>query len=291
MKLYFDESYSLTTILKEIKSTLEKTEILEVEIKLLKQSYPPLKQWMDCAESLQCEFSLKHFEEHVSIQFKLTKVVLLKFGEVDAAEKYGSQGKYISDKKCYEPTFIFDLWKCLDFIQINKDHRILDLGCNDGSVYSLIKAYNQNIFNSLNLTGLDYSMSAIEKAKKVYGQEFEFYVHDLNESYLIKDKMNVLISFNTLQCTTLDGKKVFRKFYQDNLLEDGSVLLCFPNCRHSENELFYGAKTKNYRANDMSLVLKDVMYYKKYLQQHGYRVWLTGKYYIFLAAIKINSRT
>ena len=40
----------------------------------------------------------------------------------------------------------------------------------------------------------------------------------------------------------------------------------------------------------LSLVLKDVDWCKRYLQQHRYRVTVTGRHYLFVTATTINSR-
>ncbi|MCK4974827.1 MAG: methyltransferase, partial [Sulfurimonas sp.] len=66
-----------------------------------------------------------------------------------------------------------------------------------------------------------------------------------------------------------------------------AMILGFPNCRWIDGEMVYGAKAPNYSFNEMSLVLKDIHFCKKYLQQKKYRVTITGKDYLFLTARKI----
>jgi hypothetical protein len=75
--------------------------------------------------------------------------------------------------------------------------------------------------------------------------------------------------------------------YQNYLLKGGAMILGFPNCRWIDGEMIYGAKAPNYKFNEMGLVLKDIYFCKKYLQQKGYRVVITGKDYLFLSARKI----
>ena len=75
--------------------------------------------------------------------------------------------------------------------------------------------------------------------------------------------------------------------YQSYLKKDGAIILGFPNCRWIDGEMIYGASAPNYNFNEMSLVLEDIHFCKKYLQQKGYRVVITGKDYLFLTARKI----
>jgi hypothetical protein len=51
--------------------------------------------------------------------------------------------------------------------------------------------------------------------------------------------------------------------------------------------MVYGAKAPNYPFSELSLVLKDIHFTKKYLQQKKYRVIITGKDYLFLTARKL----
>jgi len=61
--------------------------------------------------------------------------------------------------------------------------------------------------------------------------------------------------------------------------------LRFPNCRYLDGELQFGARTKNLRQPELGLVVKDVAFYRKYLQQHHRRVFVTGKHYLLVTGI------
>ena len=62
---------------------------------------------------------------------------------------------------------------------------------------------------------------------------------------------------------------------QNNLYEDGKIVIGTPNCRYLENIPFYGAKIKNFTDRDLSLIIKDIHFYKKYLQRsHSKNHWI-----------------
>jgi hypothetical protein len=48
--------------------------------------------------------------------------------------------------------------------------------------------------------------------------------------------------------------------------------------------MVYGAKMRNYRESDLSLLLGDIDYAKRYLQQKKFTVRISGKEYLFLTA-------
>ena len=53
-------------------------------------------------------------------------------------------------------------------------------------------------------------------------------------------------------------------------------------------QLIQGAKAPNYPFSELSLLIKDLHWIKKYLQQHRFRVRIFGQSYLFLVATKIS---
>jgi len=49
-------------------------------------------------------------------------------------------------------------------------------------------------------------------------------------------------------------------------------------------------RAPNYPYPEMSLLIKDIYWIKKYLQQHKFRVTITGKEYLFVTATKIGQK-
>ena len=64
----------------------------------------------------------------------------------------------------------------------------------------------------------------------------------------------------------------------------GAIVLGVPNSRWIDGEMIYGAKMRNFRESDLSLLLSDIDYAKRYLQQKKFTVRISGKEYIFLTA-------
>lgn len=73
---------------------------------------------------------------------------------------------------------------------------------------------------------------------------------------------------------------------QNYLKKDAAIILGFPNSRWIDDTLIYGAKIKNYSFSEMGLLINDIFFAKKYLQQKKFKVHIFGREYIFLSAYR-----
>lgn len=207
-----------------------------------------------------------------------------------SSEKYGIDSEFFTVDKTAQFSFLYHYQKALEFISVEDKMRILNLGVNKGDEFKVIKnMLTCKEFESKKFVGIDYSTTAIEYAKKDFpDSNVKFTCHDINRlSELDLGKFDLIISIGTLQSSNIDFNATFMSIYQNHLEKGGAVILGFPNCRWIDGEMVYGAKAPNYSFNEMSLVLKDIHFCKKYLQQKKYRVTITGKDYLFLTARKI----
>jgi len=228
------------------------------------------------------------------------KSVVLRFKKLDeqssfhkaeiSSEKYGVESEFFNIDKTSQFSFLYYYQEALKFVNIKDKKNILNLGVNKGDEFRVIKdILSEDEFYSKNFLGIDYSKTAIDYAKKdMPYKNIEFLCQDitkLDESSLAR--FDLIISIGTLQSSNINFNEKFMEIYQNHLEKSGSIILGFPNCRWIDGEMIYGAKAPNYSFNEMSLVLKDIHFCKKYLQQKKYRVVITGKDYLFLSARKI----
>ena len=207
-----------------------------------------------------------------------------------STEKYGTKSDFFNINKIEKVGFLYHYQQALKFIDIHNKRRILNLGINKGDEFEVIKdLLDKSEFIDKEFVGIDYSSSAINYAKKKFlDTNIKFICHDINKlTELSLDRFDLFISIGTLQSSNINFNKTFMDIYQNHLQKDASIILGFPNCRWVDGEMIYGAKAPNYPFSEMSLVLKDIHFCKKYLQQKGYRVVITGKDYLFLSARKI----
>ena len=207
-----------------------------------------------------------------------------------SSEKYGVESEFFTIDKTAQFSFLYHYQKALEFINIKNKKRVLNLGVNKGDEFKVIKEMlGENVFKSIEFTGIDYSQSALQYASNDLSYDnVDFICHDINRlDELNLGKFDLIISIGTLQSSNINFNASFMSIYQNYLQKGGAVILGFPNCRWIDGEMIYGAKAPNYSFNEMSLVLKDIHFCKKYLQQKKYRVTITGKDYLFLTARKI----
>ncbi len=209
----------------------------------------------------------------------------------NSTEKYGVESEFFGIDKTAQFSFLYHYQKALEFINIKSRSRVLNLGINKGDEFKVIKdMLNEEDFDSKELVGIDYSASAIEYAKKSFpSTNTKFICSDLNKlTELSLERFDLIVSIGTLQSSNINFNQTFMSLYQNHLEKGGAIILGFPNCRWIDGEMIYGAKAPNYPFSEMSLVLKDIHFCKKYLQQKKYRVVITGKDYLFLSARKIT---
>lgn len=206
--------------------------------------------------------------------------------ESRGVEKYGVDSLFFTIKKDEQFTFLHHYMQALKFASIGTKKRVLNLGINRGDEFDIIKKMlGSELFNSIEFVGVDHSISAIEYAKERFCKDktVSFYAHDINSiSELNLGRFDLIISIGTLQ--SLDFNATFMSIYQNLLEKNGSIVLGFANCRWIDGEMVYGAKMPNNKQSDLSLVIKDIYFCKKYLQQKKHRVVISGKEYIFLSA-------
>jgi len=210
----------------------------------------------------------------------------------DPTEKYGAASPFARIDKLEEPSFLWALEAALVRVNLAPGARVLDLGVNTGDELELLRrVVGQPRFDGLDLVGVDHSVTAIARASERFpGAGHRMLVHDINAlGALNLGRFDLLLSVGTLQSPGIhNNKQLVGRLVQDHLTPTGAVILGFPNCRWQGGEARYGARPPNYNHPELSVVLKDVDWCKRYLQQHRYRVTVTGRHYLFVTATRIG---
>ncbi|MCX6074379.1 MAG: class I SAM-dependent methyltransferase [Campylobacterales bacterium] len=255
--------------------------------------YRSYKAWSDLGELLFCRMlTPTPLSDHtVAITYEKLDLSDSFHHSEEKEEKYGTASRFAALCKNEEPAFLSPYLRALRSVKVGEKKRILNLGINTGDEFDLIRQIlSCEEYAKLELIGIDHSESAINHARERFSEgNATFYVHDINDlNTLDLGQFDLIITIGTLQSSGIDFKPFFMSLIQNYLAKEGAVILGFPNCRWMGGEMIYGAKAPNYPYSEMSIVVKDIYYCKKYLQQKKFRVTLTGKDYLFLTATKIN---
>lgn len=266
----------------------------ELQIEGKTYLYRGYKSWVDLAELLMCKMLTPEKSTYPLVKLRFEKLEAQSSFHTDSQsskeEKYGIDSHFSQIQKMEEPAFLYYYTQALRNAKLSQRTRVLNLGINTGDEFDVIKnTLDINKYRNMNLVGIDHSKTAIAHAETSFPEEnVKFYTHDINDiESLNLGRFDLLVSIGTLQSPSINFKPFFMSLVQNYLEKDAAIILGFPNSRWVGGEMIYGAKAPNYAMSEMSLLFNDVIFCKKYLQQHKYRVTLTGKQYIFLTATKI----
>lgn len=209
--------------------------------------------------------------------------------EADPREKYGARSAYARIAKAEDPGFVLDLAEALERARLPPAPRVLDLGCNDGEVLELIAAL-LGADRAATLVGVDHSPSAIAAARaRLPGQR----LLELDLNQLCADphahalgRFDLVVALNTLHSPGVDERALLGLITRELLAPAGALVLGLPNCTYRDGEQLFGARTLNItRQAELSLLVKRVAYYRRYLHKRTKRVFVTGKYYVLVTAV------
>jgi SAM-dependent methyltransferase len=252
--------------------------------------YRALRSWLDLAADLHCRILMPVSASDESVILRFQKLDTHSFHQENPqkrSEKYGVDSHFSSINKNEEPAFLSAYLHALDIADIAAKKRVLNLGVNRGDEFTLIRELlGEAAFGAIEFVGIDHSKSAIKEAKsRLNTPNMHFYSHDINTlDELNLGRFDLIITVGTLQSPGINYKPFLMDLVQNHLSDDGAVILGFPNSRWIDGEMVYGAKMRNFRESDLSLLLGDIDYAKRYLQQKKFTVRISGKEYLFLTA-------
>lgn len=207
--------------------------------------------------------------------------------DAPASERYGPGSPWARISKLEEPGFVLDFAEALARAAPAPGARVLDLGVNTGDELALLWHLAPALRDTATFVGIDHSAAALAVARARFpGPGVQLILGDLNRlAELALGRFDLVISLSTLQSAGIDDREVLRRVVQDHLAPAGAVILGLPNSRYAGGELEYGARMRNFRQPELGLLVKDVAFYRKYLQQHHRQVFVTGKHYLLVTAV------
>jgi SAM-dependent methyltransferase len=248
--------------------------------------YRPLRVYLELAERLGCHcyilsvddvYLVLHFEKrdernawHLHGKGN--------YGEGNYGEgKYSATSDYQRVQKLEEASFLFDYLEALERTKVRSGLRVLDLGVNTGEE---LLAFDLLGVSEVKVMGIDQEDSALALARQRF-PHYTFIQADLNDLGTLElGRFDLILSISTLQSPGVADRELLRQLVQGYLNPGASLILAFSNSRYADGELLFGSRLKNFRQAELSLLVKDLAFYKKYLQQHGFQVFITGKYYL-----------
>lgn len=238
--------------------------------------------WLALAEELGCAYMTPRLlgEGLLDIGFRKLDP---KAGWHDKAapsgstERYGAGTDYARIDKFEQPDFLASWRRALAFLKLSAAPRVLCLGCHQGDELAHLPGQGARV-------GVDHSESAIAAARERY-PSFAFHCADINAlpSLDLGPPFNLVVAINTLQSAHVDTGPVLRHIVADRLAHGGALLLGLPNSRYIGTTLRYGTAAKHRRGPELTPLLKDATFFRRYLNQHRFDVSVTGKNTVLIA--------
>lgn len=258
----------------------------------------PLRAWVDLAERLRLRVRVIGGE----LVFEPIVDAVLKTGG-----DYSATSAFAQINKLDDPRFILDFREAIDRVLVGARQsdarqpdarqsdareldarqpdarqpiaRVLDLGVYRGDELVLLERY----LPTASIVAVDRDASSLAVARSRFPR-VEFREADVMN---LPDlgRFDLIVAIGLLQSGPLDDRELLRRIVQRHLAPDGAVILGIPNCRYIAGEIEYGARMRNFTQPELGLVIKDIAFYRKYLQQHHRQVFVTGKHYLFVTAI------
>lgn len=249
----------------------------------------PLRSWCDLAEGLGCRMLTPRTVDstHIALRFEaLGPEASFHGGKLEdepIQERYGAASTFARIRKLEDAGFLLPWVEALSRMRVPPGARVLDLGVNRGDELEAVLAHVPDA----TIVGIDHSETALAEARLRFPDgRHRFVKADLRELPPGLGTFQLVVSIGTLQSPGVDDRALLRRLVQEHVRPEAALLFGFPNSRFRDGEVIYGARVRNLREPDLSLVIKDLAFYKRYLHQHGFRTYVNGKYDLLLTAVR-----
>jgi len=243
--------------------------------------HQPWRAWVELAERLDLRVAI--IADGAAWRLRLTRLAdhtALPAPGADAPhERYGVGSSFDRIATLDDPTLLVDLDDALARLVLPPGARVLELGCGRGAFAAWLRHRRPDVV----FVGVDHSASALAAARAV-DPAGTFVERDL-ASLADLGRFDLIVAIGVLQSRDLDDRELVQRVVTTHLTPDGGVLLGIPNCRYRDGELRPGARQKNYAQPELGLVVRDLAYYRRYLQQKRRRVFITGRHTLLVTAV------
>ena len=199
-----------------------------------------------------------------------------------ASERYADPAGFGAVHKLDHPGFLLPLLEALERVRPRDGGRVLVLGCHRGDEVAALGLLDPPPVG-LDVVGVDHAESPLAEATRRFPGA-RFLRRDVADLPQELGRFDLIVAIAVLQSPAVDDRALLRRLVQAHLTPSGALLLGLPNGRFRGVEPVWGARTRNYREPDLSLVVRDLAAYRRYLHQHAFRTHVGGRYDLLLTA-------
>lgn len=200
----------------------------------------------------------------------------------DPRERYADADGFAAVRKLEDPGFLLPLLEALARVRPKDGGRVLVLGCHRGDEIDAL-GWLDPPPRGLDVVGVDHAPAPLAEARARFPHA-RFLEADVGDLPADLGRFDLVVAIAVLQSRGVDDRALLRRLVQDHVTDDGALLLGVPASRFRAHDVVWGARTRNFRAPDLSLVVQDLAVYRRYLHQHRFRTHVGGRYDLLLGA-------
>lgn len=247
----------------------------------------PWRVWVELADRLGLRMCTPKPIEPPLLELRFERLAVAQPPSDDPREKYGTASEFARIRKGEEPSFLLDFADALARVSPAPDARILSLGVNAGDELALLLELQPTLREQASFVGVDHSATAVARARERFpAARHRFIEADLASlASLELGRFDLVLALDVLQSPGVDSDALLRQLVQAQVAPSGALILGLPNCRYRDGELIHGARTKNLSQPELGLLVRDAAFYRRYLQQHRRKVYVTGTHELLITAV------
>ncbi len=240
--------------------------------------------WLDFADLLGCRCHTPTHMPDGNVRLRLHRLGAEAAWHRGASgpDRYADEAGFGAVRKMEHPGFLLPLLAALERGRPPDGGRALVLGCHRGDEIEALSSLDPSA-RDLRVVGVDHASGPLAQARERFPGA-TFLEADVDDLPADLGRFHLVLAVAVLQGPAVDDKRLLRRLVQHHLEPRAALVLGLPNSRFVDGEVLWGARTRNYREPDLSLVVRDLAAYRRYLQQHGFVTHIGGRYDLLLSA-------
>jgi len=242
--------------------------------------------WCDLAELLECRLEAPAALPDGRARLRLVRLppeAAWHGGRsLPTQSRYADPQGFGAVRKLAHPGFALPLLAALERVRPPDGGRVLVLGCHRGDEVAAL-GWLEPPVRGLEIVGVDHAAGPLAEAADRFPAA-RFLCCDVAALPEDLGRFDLVVAIAVLHGPEVDDQALVRRLVQQHLTPGGALLLGWPNGRFRGHDPVWGARTRNVREPDLSLVVRDLAGHRRYLHQHDFRTHLGGSYDLLLTA-------
>ena len=242
------------------------------------------RAWLDFADLLgcRCHTPTRSSEGSLRLRFSRLGPEAPWHRGASGPGRYADEAGFGAVRKLEQPGFLLPLLAALERARPVDGGRVLVLGCHRGDEIEALSWLDPPA-RDLRVVAVDHAQEPLAQARERFPGA-TFLEADVDDLPADLGRFHLVLAVAVLQGPAVDDKRLLRRLVQHHLEPRAGLVLGLPNSRFVGGEVLWGARTRNYREPDLSLLVRDLAAYRRYLQQHGFVTHIGGRYDLLLSA-------